>query len=100
MHRVKMFSPVSLVGIAVIALGTGAFMIAFASDPRPSNRGGEPAAATREDAAVLPNPGFTINPKTTALVVTDPQNDFLSPSGVTWGVVGKSVTKNRTVENL
>jgi nicotinamidase-related amidase len=100
MHRLKMFSPVSLVGIAVIVLGTGAFLIAFASDPRPSNRGGEPAAATQKDDAVLPNPGFTIDPKTTALVVTDPQNDFLSPSGVTWGVVGKSVTKNRTVENL
>lgn len=36
----------------------------------------------------------------TALVVTDPQNDFLSPNGVTWGVVGQSVIENRTVENL
>ena len=36
----------------------------------------------------------------TALVVTDPQNDFLSPDGVVWGVVGESVTKNGTVENL
>lgn len=36
----------------------------------------------------------------TALVVTDPQNDFLSPDGVTWGLVGKSVTDNKTVEHL
>jgi nicotinamidase-related amidase len=36
----------------------------------------------------------------TALVVTDPQNDFLSPQGVTWGVVGESVTENHTVENI
>jgi nicotinamidase-related amidase len=36
----------------------------------------------------------------TALVVTDPQNDFLSPDGVTWGVVGKSVTANNTVANI
>jgi biuret amidohydrolase len=36
----------------------------------------------------------------TALVITDPQNDFLSPEGVTWGVVGESVTENKTVENL
>ncbi|OWY73107.1 isochorismatase [cyanobacterium TDX16] len=50
--------------------------------------------------AQLPAPGFTIDPDRTALVVTDPQNDFLSPEGVTWGVVGKSVTENRTVENL
>jgi len=37
---------------------------------------------------------------TTALVITDPQNDFLSPDGVTWGLVGESVTENHTVENL
>lgn len=37
---------------------------------------------------------------TTALVITDPQNDFLSPEGVTWGLVGTSVTENKTVENL
>ena len=30
------------------------------------------------------------NQKATALVITDPQNDFLSPSGVTWGLVGES----------
>ncbi len=35
-----------------------------------------------------------INSKNTALVVTDPQNDFLSPEGVTWGMVGKNVTEN------
>lgn len=33
-------------------------------------------------------------------MVTDPQVDFLSPEGVTWGVVGKSVTANNTVRNL
>jgi nicotinamidase-related amidase len=48
----------------------------------------------------LPDPGMTIDPTRTALVVTDPQNDFLSPDGVTWGVVGKSVTENNTVENI
>ena len=49
--------------------------------------------------AQLPDPGFTID-GTTAIVITDPQNDFLSPSGVTWGVVGESVIANNTVENL
>lgn len=37
---------------------------------------------------------------TTALVITDPQNDFLSPEGATWGIVGKSVTENKTVEHI
>lgn len=50
--------------------------------------------------AGLPNPGMTIVMGRTALVITDPQNDFLSPQGVTWGVVGKSVTENKTVENI
>ncbi len=36
----------------------------------------------------------------TALVITDPQNDFLSPEGVTWGLVGASVTENKTVEHI
>lgn len=50
--------------------------------------------------AALPDPGMEIVPGRTALVITDPQNDFLSPKGVTWGVVGKSVTENNTVENI
>ena len=50
--------------------------------------------------AQLPDPGMEIVPGRTALVITDPQNDFLSPDGVTWGVVGKSVTENNTVENI
>ena len=46
--------------------------------------------------AGLPDPGMQVDAKT-ALVITDPQSDFLSPEGVTWGVVGESVTANRTV---
>jgi len=38
--------------------------------------------------------------KDTAVVITDPQNDFLSPDGVTWELVGESVTENRTLEHL
>jgi nicotinamidase-related amidase len=49
--------------------------------------------------AQLPNPGMQID-ESTALVITDPQNDFLSPDGVTWGVVGESVTENNTVEHI
>jgi nicotinamidase-related amidase len=50
--------------------------------------------------AALPDPGVDIVPGRTALLITDPQNDFLSPKGVAWGVVGESVTKNNTVENI
>jgi nicotinamidase-related amidase len=41
-----------------------------------------------------------INAKDTAIVVTDPQNDFLSPKGVTWGLVGESVEANGTVGHI
>ncbi len=50
--------------------------------------------------AALPDPGMEVVKGRTALVITDPQNDFLSPKGVAWGVVGKSVTDNNTVENI
>jgi nicotinamidase-related amidase len=50
--------------------------------------------------AQLPDPGMTVAAGRTALVITDPQNDFLSPDGVTWGVVGESVTENNTVANI
>jgi nicotinamidase-related amidase len=50
--------------------------------------------------AQLPDPGLTIDPGRTALVITDPQNDFLSPEGVTWGLVGASVEANGTVGNI
>lgn len=43
---------------------------------------------------------FQIDTDNTALVITDPQNDFLSPDGVTWGMVGENVTENNTVENI
>lgn len=41
-----------------------------------------------------------INKKDTAVVITDPQNDFLSEKGVTWALVGDSVKENKTVENI
>lgn len=40
------------------------------------------------------------NTEDTAVVVIDPQNDVLSPTGMNWEVLGASVTENRTVEHL
>lgn len=36
----------------------------------------------------------------TAIVMTDPQNDFLSEKGKGWGLFGQNITKNGTVEHL
>lgn len=43
---------------------------------------------------------MNFNSNNTALLVTDPQNDFLSEQGVTWELVGDSVKENRTIENI
>jgi nicotinamidase-related amidase len=43
---------------------------------------------------------MNINKNDTAVVITDPQNDFLSEKGVTWKLVGDSVKENKTVENI
>jgi nicotinamidase-related amidase len=48
----------------------------------------------------LPQTEVVVTLANTALVITDPQIDFLSPDGVTWGVVGASVTENNTVVNI
>ena len=49
---------------------------------------------------ILPNPGFKAEAGRTAVVVTDPQRDFLSEDGVVWQVVGESVQANDTVNHL
>ncbi len=41
-----------------------------------------------------------VNKNDTAVLVTDPQNDFLSENGVVWDLVGDSVRENKTVENI
>ncbi len=41
-----------------------------------------------------------INKSDTAVLVTDPQNDFLSEKGVTWQLVGDSVKENKTIDNI
>jgi nicotinamidase-related amidase len=49
---------------------------------------------------VLPKSDMKLDLKRTALVVIDPQVDFLSPEGVTWPFFGESITENNTVDNL
>lgn len=70
-----------------ISMGTCALLLALTG------------AASHVHAA-LPDPGMEIVQGRTALLITDPQNDFLSPDGVAWGVVGKNVTENNTVQNI
>ncbi len=52
------------------------------------------------NAQGLPDPGIEFMKGHVAIVITDPQVDFLSPEGVAWPLVGKNVTENNTVENI
>ncbi|MFJ5295781.1 cysteine hydrolase [Pseudomonas sp. NPDC088368] len=49
---------------------------------------------------VLPKVDFSLDLTRAALVVIDPQVDFLSEKGVTWPLVGNSVTENGVVGHL
>ncbi len=80
----------SVVAGAAVAVAGLAVNSAHAADPK-YDPPAEPA---------LPPSDMTLNIPRTALVITDPQVDFLSPKGVTWGVVGKSVIEHDTVANL
>jgi nicotinamidase-related amidase len=54
----------------------------------------------KENDVELANPGMVVDPQRTALVITDLQNDFLSPGGIAWSLVEDSLAENNTLENL
>ena len=92
-----------MIRVAMAVALSGGILVACASPEAfymsPVPRVEAPPAAEKDQSG-LPNPGLEVDLERTAILITDPQNDFLSPKGVTWGVVGKSVEKNNTVENI
>jgi nicotinamidase-related amidase len=85
----------------VIASGVavaGAAAATVAGQAQAQAQADDPYADPAEPA--LPASDMSLDLSRTALVVTDPQIDFLSPDGVTWGVVGESVTEHGTVANI
>ena len=81
-----------LAGAGIAAAGLGAV-------PATAGAAEENPYADPEKPA-LPPSNMQLDLSRTALVITDPQIDFLSPDGVTWGVVGESVTEHDTVNNI
>ena len=84
----------TLTGTAALGAATAASLAAGTAEAQTT----DPYAPPENPA--LPPSDMVLDLSRTALVVTDPQIDFLSPDGVTWGVVGASVTRNNTVENI
>ena len=110
MIKRNVINPGIAIGLWLIALAVASMVLL---DPSPAN-----AEQSRNDAmeamesttdsvhpmgkpdADLPKYELMLERDRVALVVTDPQNDFLSPEGVTWGVVGQNVMENGTVEHI
>ena len=84
----------ALKGGLVAAAGATAAAIGSSSASAQSDPYADPANPA------LPASDMKLDLSRAALVVTDPQIDFLSPEGVTWGVIGESVKRHNTVENI
>ncbi len=83
-------------------LKSGAAMTALATVAATASA---PASASNDKYAdpakpMLPPSDMKLDLARTALVVIDPQVDFLSPKGVAWGAVGESVKQHNVVENI
>jgi nicotinamidase-related amidase len=75
---------------AVLALALGGVTAATA----------QPAQYNDPTQHAMPVPEMTLDRAHTALVVIDPQIDFMSPKGAAWSAVGEAVTQQRLVPNL
>jgi len=60
----------------------------------------EPSAYADPPNPALPAAGMKLDVRRAALVVIDPQVDFMSPKSPAWPVVGESVTEHNVVPNL
>ena len=99
-HR-KTLTMGTLLGACVAAgIPAGLLMASDDNAPKATPHATDSAHPLGKPDAPLPKPDVTLTPGRVALVVTDPQNDFLSPEGVTWGVVGENVTRNGTVGHI
>lgn len=81
-------------GFAATAAAASVAVGANAANAQEANPYADPAEPA------LPPSNMKLDLSRAALVVTDPQVDFLHPEGVTWGVIGASVTEHNTVENI
>ena len=84
----------ALFGVGASAVA-GALMITGSAQAQTINDAYAPPAEP-----ALPPSDMILRKGQVALVVTDPQIDFLSPDGVAWGVVGESVTEHGVVGNI
>lgn len=80
-------------------VAAGAAAAAVALPATPAEAAGLAAYAEPAEPA-LPPSTMALERGRAALLVVDPQIDFLSPDGVAWDVVGESVEEHGVVDNL
>lgn len=80
--------------------GTGALAAATVAGVSTAQAASDKSAYADPETKGLPEIDMEIVPERTALVIVDPQIDFLSDKGVSWGVVGESVTEHDVVDNV
>lgn len=85
-------------GAMVAMAATAASALGFAGTARAA--GSQPGPYAEPESYAMPRHDLTLDLKRAALVVVDPQVDFLSPKGVSWPVMGDSITENGTVEHI
>lgn len=83
-----------LTGVAGLAAG-GTGLAAGGAHAQPTT-----AAYADPSRPALPPSTMKLDVKRAALVVIDPQIDFMSPRGRSWSIVGESVTEQNMVANL
>ncbi len=86
------------VRLAVAGVGLAAMGSTLAHAASGDKANDDPYAEPK--AYGLPRLGVNLQKPRVALVVVDPQIDFLSPKGAGWSVLGESVTENNTVAHL
>ena len=85
---------------AQTALYTVAVLVLFAYAGGSVGASQVPEKYAPPKESALPPSDMTLDLERTGLLITDPQIDFLSEKGVTWGIVGESVTELNTVANI
>jgi nicotinamidase-related amidase len=88
-NRRSLLTGIAVGAAAAAAVGTGVQAAQAANAPY-----ADPANPA------LPKGSMKLDPSRAALVVIDPQIDFMSPKGKAWPVVGESVTEHNVVPNL
>jgi nicotinamidase-related amidase len=82
-----------LEAVLALVIGTG-----FAGVAMYANTAAADSDEYVNKQSFMPKETVKLDLATTALFVTDPQNDFLSKESPAWGLVGPTVTKHKVVE--